>query len=337
MVPFVHGGAEILADGLKDKLVEYGYEAQIIHFPFSWNPCNNIVDCMLSAQLTKLVNVDLMIGLKFPAYLIPHENKKLWLLHQFRDAYDLAGTEYDFFVHFDNGQIIKNIIIQNDNKFIKPLEGNIFTISQVISDRLKRYNDIESTVLYPPLANKDMFYFGETGDYIFYPSRVSAGKRQKLMVEAMRYTKSKVKLILAGKGDSKQDEEIILRLIEKYNISDKVTYLSHFISEKEKSDLYANCLGVAFIPVDEDYGYITIEAFQSCKPVITCKDSGCPANFVKNGQCGYIVEPSAVEIAAKMDIMYQNSNLSKEMGQNAKLRLKELDINWDTVIMSLVQ
>jgi len=337
MAPFIYGGAEFLADSLNNKFIEYGYESQVIRFHYSWQSVDNILDGMMSARLTRLPNVDLMIGLKFPAYLIPHENKKLWLLHQLRQAYDFEDTPYDFFACNDYAQKVKKIVINADNAFLKPIEGKIFTISQVISDRLKKYNQINSDYLYPPLVDEEMFYEGEKGDYIFYPSRIGASKRQELLVEAMRYTKSKVKLVLAGKGDFIQDEKEIIHLIKKYNLSDKVTYINHFITQKEKCDLYANCLGVVFIPIDEDYGYVTIEAFKSSKPVVTCVDSGCPALFVQHEKNGYVVNPTAQELAAAMDMLFENSKYAVEMGQNANERLKELNINWETVIERLVK
>jgi glycosyltransferase involved in cell wall biosynthesis len=337
MLPFVYGGAEFLADSLKNKLTEYGHEAQIIRFPFSWYPVDNIVDGMMAARLIRLDNVDMMIGLKFPAYLIPHENKKLWLCHQLRQAYDLAGTQFDFFAPNGYDQRIKRNVIHTDNTYLSQLEGRLFTISQTVSDRLKKYNNIASVPLFPPVINEDSFYSGECGDYIFYPSRINISKRQGLLVEAMQYTKSRVRLVLAGKGDHTHTEEEIFRLIEQCNVSDKVTYLNQFITEKERNDLYANCLGVAFIPVDEDYGYITIEAFKSSKPVITCIDSGGPTLFVQHDQCGYIVEPTAQKLAAIMDKMFKNRKKTIEMGKNAKLRLEELDITWEAVIRRLVQ
>jgi len=342
MVPFIYGGAEFLVKSLSDKLIEYGYDVQIIRLPFSWWPIDNIIDGILAARLIKLDNVDMMIGFKFPTYLIPHENKKIWLIHQFRQAYDLADTEYDIFTqHSDNisekyAKNIKQTIINVDNYYLKQLEGKIFTDSYITFNRLLKFNGIKSEVLFPPLVNETMFYTEKMGDYIFYPSRVDNLKRQYLAVEAMRYTKSKVKLVLTGKGGCTEDEENIFRLIEKYNISDKVTYINRFISDKEKYDFYACCLGVVFIPLDEDYGYITIEAFKSFKPVITCFDSGCPPLLVQHEKSGYIVNSTAQEIAAVMDMLYENTKNAIEMGQNANERLKELNINWETVIERLI-
>src|SRR6185369_16591872 len=91
-IPFVKGGAEHLAEALRMKLIEHGHEAALIRIPFQWNPAERIVEHLLACRLIKLSGVDRVIGLKFPAYHVPHDNKVLWLLHQFRQAYDLWGT-----------------------------------------------------------------------------------------------------------------------------------------------------------------------------------------------------------------------------------------------------
>jgi len=339
MQPFVYGGAEFLADSLKDKLIEYGHEAQVIRFPFSWYPVKNLLNGILAARLTRLVNTDLMIGLKFPAYLIPHGNKKLWLLHQLRQAYDFSGTEYDIFEPSNKmDQSIRKVVIKSDNTYLKPLEGNIFTNSFIVSNRLMKFNGIKSEVLFPPLMDAEMFRFGEMGDYIFYPSRVNHTKRQHLAVEAMQYVKSKVKLLLAGKGDSKEDENIIFSQIDRMNLSHKVTYINRFITQQEKASYFSNCLGGIYIPYDEDsYGYVTLECIHSEKPVITCFDSGGTDVVVKNGETGYVTESNPRAIAEAMDRLYKNKKKAATLGKNGMDLLLNLGISWENVIRRLTQ
>jgi len=336
--PFVYGGAEFLADSLKSKLAEYGYEAQVIRFPFSWYPVDRILDSMLAARLTQLPNVDLMIGLKFPAYLIEAPKKKLWLLHQFRQAYDLSGTEYDMFLGAEHDQHVKNAVIAADNHYLKALEGSIYTISNLVGERLKKYNGISSQLLYHPLFDAHLYTCGSFGDYIFYPSRVNRSKRQNMAVEAMRYVKTGVKLVLAGKGDTKNDEGHILSLIEKYGLQDKVTYLNRFITQEEKAELYRNALGVVYIPFDEDsYGYVTLEGIQSGKPLISFTDAGGTDVVVINGVTGYMTEPSPVALAEAMDKLFENKSRAEDMGQNGIKLVEELEITWENVIRRLIQ
>lgn len=333
MAPYIYGGAEFMADSLRDKFVEYGHEAQVIRFHYSSYPIENIADGMLAARLTKIENTDRVIAFKFPAYLIPHPEKRLWLIHQFRQAYELENTEFDMFNAAANGPMIKQLIRDADNRYLKELEGNIYTNSKVVSDRLMRYNGISSSVLFPPLMNEKQYQSGEYGNYIFYPSRVNRSKRQYLAVEAMRHTKSNVKLVIAGKGDCKGDEKFIKELIEKYELREKVTFVNRFISEQEKVDLFKDCLACLYIPYEEDsYGYVSLEAFQSKKAVISCTDSGGTDIVVATDKTGYLVQPTPEALAEAMDKLYENKKRAREMGHNGLPRLHELGISWENVV-----
>lgn len=333
MAPFIYGGAEFMADSLKKNFEKAGHQAEVIRFHYSWSPNMNLLDGLYAARSLYIENADRVIALKFPAYLVPCDDMKLWLVHQFRQAYDFENTIYDCFSNSKEDQLIKQAIREYDNHYLKKLEGNIYTNSKVVSDRLMKYNGITSQILYPPLMDSEEYSFGEYGDYIFYPSRVNHTKRQYLAVEAMQYTKSKVKLIIAGKGDSPEDEIFLKKKIEECDVKDKVTYINRFISQEEKITWFKNSLGCIYIPYDEDsYGYVTLEAFQSGKCVISCTDAGGTDLVVKNNETGYMVDPSAVAIAEAMDAMYNNRSITKEMGMNGLPLLKKLGITWENVI-----
>ena len=113
-VPFMQGGAEHLAEALTAKLSEYGHQALLIRLPFRWEPPTKILDHMLACRLMRLPNVDRAIALKFPAYCVPHPNKVLWLLHQFRQAYDLWGTQYQCLPDSADGRQIRGAIVCGD-------------------------------------------------------------------------------------------------------------------------------------------------------------------------------------------------------------------------------
>jgi glycosyltransferase involved in cell wall biosynthesis len=250
----------------------------------------------------------------------------------------LYGTDYSFFSESEKDQAIRNSIIAADNKYLKEIEGRIFTNSHVVSDRLMKYNKILSEVLYPPLMDAELFSFGNYGDYIFYPSRVNYSKRQRMAVEAMQYVKSGVKLVIAGKGDAKLDEELIFSLIEKYELKDKVTYINRFISQQEKADLFKNCLGGIYIPYDEDsYGYVTLEGIQSGKAMISCTDAGGTDVVVKDGETGYMTEPTPQALARAMDKLYKDKKNAEKMGKNGLALLKDLGITWENVIRRLTE
>jgi len=99
-IPFVRGGAENLAEGLQDAFVAAGHQSEIVALPFKWYPPGKILDQMLASRLIDLSEfsgerVDAIIGLKFPAYLAPHPQKKIWLLHQHRiEKWLVVDREY---------------------------------------------------------------------------------------------------------------------------------------------------------------------------------------------------------------------------------------------------
>lgn len=339
-VPFLYGGAEFLADSLAKRMREYGHQADVITYPFSWNPKENILDSMFAVRSNQLYNAELVIALKFPAYYIEHPNKKLWLCHQFRQAYELHGTEYGMFDDANaRDKAIRQAIIDMDNRYLSALEGRIFTISEVVSQRLYKYNHIRSEVLYYPLMDAALYSVGdEYGDYIFCPSRVNASKRQHLIIEAFKYTKSKVKLVLAGKGDNSNDEEVIFRKIEEYGLENRVTYINRFISEQEKVNLYKGSLAGIYIPYDEDgYGYVTLEGFHSGKAMITCSDAGGTTYLVRDGETGYIADPTPKALAETIDKIYYNRKKTIEMGKNGLPLLEKLGITWENVIRRLTE
>ena len=99
--------------------------------------------------------------------------------------------------------------------------------------------------------------------------------------------------------------------------------------------LYANALAVLFVPQDEDFGYITVEAMLSHKPVIVCKDSGEPALLVNNGRTGFVVNPDPAEIAGAMGILAANRELAREMGEHAFHSAPSQ--SWDQVVQRLIE
>ena len=205
-------------------------------------------------------------------------------------------------------------------------------MSQTVSNRLKKYNNIDSTPIYHPPFGEDCFYCDEPHNYIFYPSRLEELKRQDLLIEAMRYTRSPLKAIIAGEGGQISRYQ---QLISKHNLNDKVKLIGQ-ISEEEKYVLYARSLGVFFGSNNEDYGYVTLEAMLSSKPVITCTDSGGPLEFVVDQKTGFIVEPEPEQIAEKMDWLYENPQKAKEFGQNGREAYRGKNISWDNVVVTLL-
>ncbi|HTD24036.1 MAG TPA: glycosyltransferase family 4 protein [Terriglobales bacterium] len=332
-VPFIYGGAEFLADSLRNKLIEFGYSAEVLKMPFKWYPTSAILDHMLAAKCMRLINVDRVIALKFPAYYIPHENKVLWLLHQFRQAYDLWDTPYQSIPESPDGVSLQRVIAKTDTETLGRAR-KIYTISKTVSGRLRKFNGLESEVLYPPLMDSHLFQAGEFGDYIFYPSRISRSKRQCMAVEALRYTRTKVRLVIAGAPDNAEEMKLLHNAISDAGVEDRVSILGR-ISQEEKAQWFTNALATTYLPYDEDYGYVSLESFHSSKPIITFSDSGGTLEIVEDGLNGYVVPPQPCELAAVMDRLFADRTLAFRMGAAGREKLCSMRISWEQVIESL--
>jgi glycosyltransferase involved in cell wall biosynthesis len=338
-VPFVHGGAEIHAQGLLNALRTAGHEVEIVALPFKSNPPERILDQMLAWRLLDLTessgrSVDRVIGLKFPAYLVPHSNKVLWILHQHRPAYDLWEQSGGDLIPYPHGAHIREAIQRIDQSFI-PEAKAVFTNSRNVSYRLRRYCGIDSTPLYHPPQHAERFYSRAAEDYFFFPSRFQPLKRQALVLKALSQTRRPVWVYFAGSADEPAYMKELEGLSQQLKVHDRTKWMGQ-ITEEEKRALYAHTLGVIFPPMDEDYGYVTLEAMLASKPVITCTDSGGPLEFVCSEQTGLIVEPSPEALAMGMDRLWEDRELAKNLGEAGKARYDSLAISWSKVMERLL-
>ena len=338
-VPFIRGGAEIHAEGLRDALREAGHETELLSIPFKWYPPEKIVDHILACRLLDVsevagTKVDLLIGLKFPAYLIPHPNKVLWILHQHRTAYELWDHSLSDLVYYPNGSQVREVIEQADRKLI-PEARAIFANSRNVAWRLKKFCDIDSTPLYHPPPHAEKFYFGPGEDYLFFPSRLCIPKRQALALEALSLTRNPVRIYFAGTADHPDYTAKLQSLARKLKVQKRVEWLGG-VSEDGKRARYAGALGVVYPPIDEDYGYVTLEAMLAAKPVITCRDSGGPLEFVIDKQTGLITDPTPEALASAFDLVWENRKQAETWGQAGRAHYDTLDLTWDHVIKKLL-
>lgn len=331
--PFVTGGAEILVGELRDQLQARGFAVDVVNVPFKWYPVRDLIQQALLWRWIELTEsngmpIDMVIPTKFPSYLVRHPLKVTWLFHQHREVYDLYGTPYCSFTDDPEEQEIRQTIIRMDNKALRESRG-LFTISRNVSNRLERYNGIPSRALYPPPRYAGRYRSGDFSDYVLFAGRLDPLKRCDLLLEAFRYVTPEARLVLAGTGPQRENLE---RQADRLGIADRVQFAG-FVPEEQLLDLYAHAFAILYAPVDEDYGYVTVEAFLSGKPVITCTDSGGTLEFVEHGVSGFVVEPHPEALAQAVDHLYANRSMAREMGEAGRPRVR--DIGWDGVIDSL--
>lgn len=331
--PFVRGGAELLADRLVLELRRAGHEAELLRLPLGDTP-EQVLESVVAATLMDVINVDRVIGLKFPAYLIPHRDVVIWLVHQFRQAYDPEPVGWPSDPRLD--PIVDAVHAADAAAFAAA--NRMYTISPMIADRLQEANGITAQVLMtPPHADQD-FRTEPAEDFIVALGRLSGGKRQRLAIEAMEHAAPGFRLVVAGAPESPETLADLERLIAQKNLGDRVELIPRFITEEEKLDLIARCIGSVYLPIDEDsYGYVCYEAAMSNKPSITGTDSGGTRTLVDHGRTGLVSAPEPVALAAAFDELAQHRGRAADMGRNARTLALELDLSWDRVIEELTR
>ncbi len=337
-VPFVRGGAELHAEGLRQAFNQAGHQVELVAIPFKWYPPERIIENILACRLLDLTEssgmvIDRVIGLRFPAYLIPHPNKVLWILHQYRSAYDLWDSPLGDLIHYPNGHHVRSAIVHADKSFI-PEAKAVYGNSRNVVQRLKRFCDIDARPLYHPPPYADLFYSHSAQNYLFFPSRINRTKRQHLAIEALTHTHEPVVIQFAGFADDPHYADELKKLATNLNVATRITWLGE-LSEEQKRDRYAHALGIIYPPVDEDYGYVTLEAMLAAKPIITCTDSGGSLEFVRSEYNGLITEPTPQALAGAMDRLWQQRELARQWGEAGRDHYHQQNISWHSVITAL--
>ncbi len=335
-IPFVRGGAEGLVEGLIAALGQAEHRVELIALPFKWYPRAQLQEQALvwrTLDLTRLGGrpVDLVICTKFPTWAVRHPCKVVWLVHQHRQAYDWYGTPLSDFGRSSEDRRARRVVLETDSQGLGEAE-RIYTISKNVAGRLTRYTGLPGVPLYPPTRH-DRYHTGVYGDYIFTLSRLDSAKRLNLLLEALKRTKSGVRAIIAGSGP---EEASLKARAESLGLTGRVEFQGR-VSDEEAVELYAGALAVFFAPVDEDYGYITIEAMRSGKAVLTAPDSGGVLEWVRDGQNGFVC-PDPAAFAQAFDQLYLDSGhlLAARLGQ-VGLQTVKIVPTWAEVAHTLTQ
>jgi glycosyltransferase involved in cell wall biosynthesis len=330
----VWGGAEELSFNLVRRLREAGHEAEKMRIPFSWNPAERLIDEMVIARSLRLSNVDRVIALKFPAYLVPHHNQVIWLLHQFRQAYDLFDAGQSHIEATPEGDALRVAIRKADEEAFRSAVS-IFALSNA-AKRLKKYHGVTAPALPAPLNDPELFSGGEDAGYILAAGRVGKAKRQALLVEALAHAPG-VRLVIAGPPDEASDPGLLRALAERCGVMDRITFDLRFLPRQELATLVNNCTASAYIPFDEDsVGFVTMEAFQAGKPVITTTDSGDVVEIVIDGETGLVTEPAAEPLGRAMAQMWADRSNASRMGAAGQSLLAGLHITWPRTLARLL-
>jgi glycosyltransferase involved in cell wall biosynthesis len=333
-VPFVHGGAEVHVRELVRELRARGHEAELVSVPFKWYPKEEILAHAAAWRLLDLSEsngqpIDLVIASKFPTYFVRHPRKVAWLIHQYRAAYELCGTEYSDFSHIESDVGLRDRLIQLDTEMLGECRA-IFANARNTAQRLAKFNGLKAEPLYHPPRLASRLKSGAYGDYVLSVGRIESVKRVDLLVRAMAHVDKPIRLIVAGDGTQRGNVE---RVAQETGVADRIAFLG--TTEDDKLiELYSGALAVLYPPYDEDFGYVTLEAFLARKPVVTCSDSGGPTEFVVDGSNGFICDPSPEAVAGAINQLAQKRPRAASMGDAGRAVASR--ITWDGVVDKLI-
>lgn len=331
-VPFIRGGAEIFADKLVAELRARGHETDLVTVPFKWYPGERV---LTQAFLWRLLDLeesdgrptDLVVATKFPSYCVRHRNKVVWVLHQFRQAYELDRTELGQFGESPEDRAIRRKVQRLDRIALGEAR-RVFATSRNVAERLERSTGIAAEVM--PHPAQDLPYRCDGyGDFLLSVGRLDRAKRVDLLLEAAA-AEPALRLVIAGDGP---DRARLEELARRHGLDGRVEFAGQ-VNEEELADLYARCLAVFYAPVDEDFGMVPYEAFLAEKPVVTTTDAGGPLEVVADRATGLVCEPRAAALAEACAWLAANRDSAAEWGRAGRALAER--VTWDDTIARLL-
>jgi glycosyltransferase involved in cell wall biosynthesis len=332
-LPFSRGEEDLLAERLVVELQRAGHEAELLRLPLGTHP-REVLESMVAATLMQAVNVDRVIGLRFPAYLIPADEMVVWLQSQFRQAYDPPPVGWTTDLSLE--PVVSAIHAADRALFART--QRLYARSPTVATRLEdRIGFKPSVLMTPPYADRE-YRTLPSEDYIVALGRLSDGRRQQLAIEAMRLARPGYRLIVAGAPENPEILATIRTQIDQAGLGDRVEVIPRCVTADERIDLLSRCIASVYLPVDEDsYGNICYEAAMSKKPTITGTDSGGTLTLVKDGSTGCVSEPEPTALADCFDGLAFDRGRAEGLGREAKALAMGLDMSWDRVVVELTR
>ena len=330
------GGHLVITQALERALREAGHEAAIIYTPEArfgalasayWTTWRTDV-----RQVHSGLPVDQVISLRFPSYAVRHVQHTCWLNHRMREYYD-RWEPFKRSLSYRNviKESVRRQVVHACDRFLLTRQvDRMFAQSKTIQGRLAEWGGVSSKVLYPPPPQRQYRSDGYE-DYLFALSRLTPLKRIGLLLESLNQPETAgVRCLIAGDGE----ERVSLQIrIDQLGMTGRVKLLGR-LSETELLDHLSRCRAVCFPPLAEDYGFVTVEAFASKKAVITCFDSGGPAELVEDGVNGLVCSPTAAALAVGIQTLMDDRDLAERYGSAGHDVAKAL--SWEEVVARLV-
>ncbi len=323
------GGAEALYRGLVESLRSADLDAEQVQVEIDESSFDAVLQSYMRCFSLDLHDYDLVISTKAPTFMVRHPNHVSYLLHTIRVFYDMFDREFGAGTPEHHRQ--RALIHELDKQGLHPenvrkrFTNGVQTYQRLLDADPFWHSMRFEAVHHPPALCA--FHDPRPGRYVFLPSRLHRWKRVDLVIKAFQYLDRDIDLKIAGTGE----DEAQFRALAG---SDRRIQFIGRVSDDQLLDLYAGALVVPFVPYLEDYGLVTVEAFRSQKPVITCTDSGEPARLVRNFETGFVVDPDPRAIAERITYLVDHPQHAAEMGHAGCASVSS--ITWESVISKLV-
>ncbi len=271
--------------------------------------------------------IDLVVATKFPSYCVRHPNKRVWVLHQFRQAYELDRTDLGQFSEEPTDRALRRSVQRLDRIALEEAK-RLFATSQNVADRIERSTGLPAEVMpHPP--QELPYRCDEYGDFVLSVNRLDRAKRIDLLLEAAALDPT-LRVVVTGDGPDRERLEGIAR---ERGLNGRAEFTGR-IDEAELASLYARCLAVYYAPVDEDFGMVPYEAFLSEKPVLTTSDAGGPLEVVTDGRTGLVTAPDAAELARAAGRLREHPDEARAYGRAGREIAER--VTWDGCIDRLL-
>lgn len=337
-VPFSRGAADTLAAGLQGALQAAGHEAEIMAPPFTPSSAAAIPDQMLACRLMQAressgVAIDRLIGLAFPATLIPHPAKRLWLDGRYPPAYDgwMAGA--GGLRDAPGGAHIRRAIHAADTAALAESDA-VYAVSHAAA-LLHSYAGIAATPLYHPPPNADRFALAGWGDYVLAPEAVLTNASHGPILDALARTRAPVRVCFLGVFATDEDAAALSQRARTLALQERLQWHGP-ASDADRAALFSHCLAVILADPGEGYSYCALEAMLSSKPVVTNPRAAGAAEFVVDGQTGFVCEPGPAALAGVLDRLWADRARAARLGRAGRGHYADMRPGWDRVMECLL-
>lgn len=309
------GGAERFYAGLKTGFEALGCKAEFVEVEASEPSVDQIVKNYALAKKLDLSRFDFVVSSKVPTYAVSHPNHVVFLNHAVRIFDDMF--DHRFPDASDQDYRDRARVHEADFNALLNVKARM-TQAHEVAGRLMRWRGLGAHVMHPPLGFNEFKPGKGRGSHFLIAGRHHPWKRFDLLIRAVKQCEQPVRLLVAGSGEDHD------RLRALAGDDERITFLGR-VGDEELVELYSRAIAIPFIPLREDFGYVTLEAFASACPVLTCTDSGEPAHIVRNGETGLVVDPDPKAIAEALDWFWENRSEARKMGKRGYKLVEQMD------------